>query len=78
MEFVNVDYLGHVIEVWVMPSSPAADAAITQVARLARLQRLLVHTSVSDAEMAHREGLTNLSRLCLRGTQVTDAVLAHP
>ena len=78
VEFIGVDFFGHVTEVNLFGSVGPADTVLAEVGRLNQLQRLsLLSTSVTDAGLVHLKGLTNLSVLGLDGTQVTDAGLVH-
>ncbi len=71
---IGVDYFGHVTSVWLQPAP--TDGAIVEIGHLTQLERLqLVQGFVSDGELAHLKGLTNLSNLLLGN--VSDAGLAH-
>ncbi|MBN2023597.1 MAG: hypothetical protein JW809_12500 [Pirellulales bacterium] len=54
------------------------DAALEIVSRLDRLSRLdLTNCPITDAGLAHLEGLASLEFLALNGTKITDAGLEH-
>jgi internalin A len=75
---VGIDYFGHVISVTLDSSSMASDSTLELVARFKRLRELgVARPSVTDAGVAHLEGLSDLSWLGLPNTQVTNAGLAH-
>ena len=79
VEFVGVDFFGHVTDVNLEWSSVPADTVLAEVGRLNRLQELRLYgETVTDAGLVHLKGLTNLSFLGLEGAQVTDAGLVHP
>jgi hypothetical protein len=65
---IGVDFFGHVTAV------KSRSPSLAQVRRLTGLQTLhVISLPVSDDELEHLKGLTNLSELDLRGTQVSDA-----
>jgi hypothetical protein len=78
VDLIGVDYFGHVTDVGLFSAPTATSPVPAQVAHFTRLQRLRLNgTSVSDTELLHLKGLTDLSELYLSGPQVTDARLAH-
>jgi hypothetical protein len=78
VEFIGVDFFGHVTHVDLSGSSRPADTVLAEVGRLNQLQSLsLGFASVTDAGLVHLEGLTNLSFLVLNGTQAADAGLVQ-
>ena len=81
---LGVDAFGSVTDVSFRrsPMNPSANEialALAEVGKLNRLKHLtFVLTPVSDAGLAHLEGLSNLESLMLRGQNgVTDAGVAH-
>src|SRR5262245_60105787 len=70
---IGVDYPSHVTVVWLNRSAGRTDSALEQVGSLFQLQQLrLDQSSVSDAGLARLSGLSNLSRLNLEGTHISD------
>jgi hypothetical protein len=78
-ERIGIDYFATVIEVTLAQTD--TDALMAHVGRLDYLKRLSIYCDerLSDAGMAHLEGLTNLERLefTKRGAKVTGAGLKH-
>jgi hypothetical protein len=78
VNFLGVDYFGHVTAVRLVTSTTKTDEPIVQLRRLTQLQRLdLQSMSISDADLSHLRGLTTLSELNLYVTRITDAGLAN-
>jgi hypothetical protein len=78
VEFLGVDYFGHVTIVGLYSPSRATYEALVQVGHLTQLQRLTLALShVDDAALEHLGGLTELTYLDLQQTGVTDAGLAN-
>jgi hypothetical protein len=78
VNFIGVDYFGHVTAVRLVTSSTKINEPIVHVGRLTELQRLdLVSRSIRDADLSHLKGLTMLSRLNLHMTRITDAGLVN-
>lgn len=60
------------------PSAPSDDETLAQVGRLRHVTNLdLDRTAITDAGLAHLEGLTSLRSLRISDTRVGDAGLAH-
>jgi len=78
---IGVDYFGNVVEVWLAgPRIQGAEDALAYVGHLRRLEALwLGPPTMTDAGLAHLEGLTNLKlmNISLSGTRVTDTGLVH-
>jgi hypothetical protein len=80
---VPVDYVANVVDVSLMPTTPnspnkANDETLALVGRLRHVASLRLNdTAMTDAGMAHIEGLTGLRSLQLNGISVGDAGLAH-
>ena len=73
---IGVDFFGHIT--FVELYATANDAVLVEVGRLARPQAvILTNSPVSDVGLEHLTGLTNLSRLDLSLTKLTDSGLAH-
>ena len=84
LDRIGVDAFGSVTQVSfrrlpMVPSPEEFDGVLAQIGRLSRLKRLTFITApVTDAGMAHLEGLSNLESLMFRGcNRVTDAEVAH-
>ncbi len=93
VNFIGVDYFGHVVFVGMVSDSPANDAAIARLGCFSRLQELNLQFSslsdvgllpsdfednrITDTALIPLKGLTRLSSLNLDGTEITDAGLAH-
>jgi hypothetical protein len=77
VDFVGVDYFGHVT--CIVCSCKISDAEMFHIGHLAHLEHLefACVDTVSDAGLAHIEGLTALKVLCLKSNKVTDAGLTH-
>jgi Leucine-rich repeat (LRR) protein len=74
VNFIGVNYFGHVAAVRLVRSSSKIDEPIVQIGRFKQLQRLdLVRSSLSDDDLSHLKGLTKLSTLDLSNTRVSDA-----
>jgi hypothetical protein len=72
----GVDYFGNVAKADLPPG--ACDDDLIKVGRLGQLQDLSVSSPrITDAGLAHLQGLTNLSALVLNGTQISDAGLPN-
>jgi hypothetical protein len=75
VKLIGVDYFGRVTVVW-FPGH--TDLEVLPVGRLTGLERLnLGDSTVSDAGIAHLNGLSDLCLLFLQRTKVTDAGLSH-
>lgn len=78
VDFIGVDYFGHISTVFLNRASVDADAAIAQVGRLDQLQFLdLDQSNVSDPGLAQLKGMTELWVLCIDDTRISDAGLVH-
>jgi hypothetical protein len=75
---VGIDYFSNVVEV--MLPGDLTDVELRLVGRFPRIERVLYdgsRSSVTDAWLAHLDGLANLRELDLSGTYITDAGLVH-
>ncbi len=72
---LGIDYFGQVTAV-TLQSTPI-DATFVHIGNLTLIKEMNLSAFVSDAELAHLKGLTNLSYLCLGGNRISDAGLAH-
>jgi len=81
VDWIGVDYFGNVVEAWLAgPRIQGAEEALAYVGHLRRLEALwLGSPTMTDAGLAHLEGLTNLKlmNISLSGTRVTDTGLVH-
>ncbi len=76
--WVGIDYFSNVVEVGLHGGLSEAELAL--VGRFPRLEKLYYdpfRSSVTDAGLAHMDGLTRLKELDLSGTDITDAGLVH-
>jgi hypothetical protein len=76
--WVGIDYFGNVVEV--MLPRDLTDVELRLVGRFPCVKSVLYdgsHSSVTDAGLAHLNGLANLRELDLSGTCITDAGFVH-
>jgi hypothetical protein len=73
VDFIGVDYFGHVTDVVVTIPPNEVDAIMAQLGSLIQLERLsLVNSPVGDVRLAKLKGLTRMVDLDLSSTRVTD------
>jgi internalin A len=78
VDFIGVDYFGHVTYVAVVLPPYEVDALIAQVGCLTELERLsLSHSPVGDVRLARLKGLAKIEYLDLRSTRLTDDGLVN-
>ena len=78
VDFIGVDYLGHVTYVLVTLPPEEVDLVMTQLACLTQLERLsLAHSPVGDVRLARLKGLLKIEYLDLSSTRITDDGLVN-
>jgi hypothetical protein len=78
VDFLGVDYFGHVSYVSVTLTPDDVDLVMTQLACLTQLERLsLAHSTVGDVRLARLRGLVEIEYLDLSSTRITDDGLVN-
>ena len=79
VNLIGVDYFGHVTRVRVLGLWTGTDIVSAHVGRLTQLEKLsMVASALSDTDLAHLKGLTNLTSLeLIHSDSLTDSGLPH-